>query len=125
MSLSERLQEISQRHQKEINALRQKGRSGGTKAQIGEHHLAMAKESCEAITDQFINAHLDNDVAPTKEEIETVEKRMNNIVKQCGQTVDYTFLPSTNEQFQYVVQPFMYKIRKAFKGYKSKNKIGF
>jgi 3-oxoacyl-(acyl-carrier-protein) synthase len=125
MSLSETLQEISQRHHAAIKILQGGPRGGGMKGGIGEHHLAMAKESCEAIADDFINAHYNADKAPTKQEMEAIEKTLNDKVKQCRQTVGYTLLASTNEQFQYVVQPVMYKIRKAFEGFKSKNKIGF
>jgi len=125
MALNEALHAISQQHLEEIRVLRAGPRSGAKKGQIGDHHLTMANESCEAIADDFINTHLDNDVAPTNEEIETIEKTLNDTVKQCRQTVDYTLLASTNQQFQYIVQPFMYKIRKAFDGVKPKNKIGF
>lgn len=126
MSLNETLLDISQRHHREIKVLRETSpRSGETKGQIGDQHLGMAKESCETIANYFIKTHLHNDVAPTKQEMETIEEKLNDIVKQCRHTVDYTLLASTNQQFQYVVQPFMYQIRKAFEGFKPKNRIGF
>ena len=126
MSLIEVLQEISGRHHKQIKVLRETGpRSGGTKAQIGDRHLAMAKESCEAIAHDFINVHLDNGIAPTKEEMDGVEKRINDTVRQCQHPVEYTLLPSTSEQFQVIAPPLLYKIRKAFEGFRPKNKIGF
>jgi hypothetical protein len=127
MSLTAVLQEIGERHHRQIRSIEATApRGGGRDGAIGGHKLAIARESCEAIADDFIQAHLNKNSAPTDKELQAVGEKMNGVVNACLQAGGtYRILASIAQQFQYVTAGPMYKIRKAFVGFSSKNQIGF
>ena len=127
MALTDVLLEISGRHHEAIASLRQTHPTGGAlKGAIGDHHLAMARESCEAIAEDFITAHLNSNAGPpTDTELADIQRRLEDTVRQCENPVGYYLPASTNMQFPYVVPSIMAKIRKALVGLKAKDRIGF